>query len=165
MKGVRIFVLSLLVFSGEITSVGANELGIGLATPAPTGITLKLWFDKTNAFDVVGSWNLNDQKYYIHIDYLTHDFSRFALDEGAMAFYYGFGARMKEKEEEDSDTRMGMRIPFGLAYYTVGAPFEIFGELAPRLDVTPDTDFGLDVMIGIRYRIGSNKTTRISQYD
>ncbi|KPJ87406.1 MAG: hypothetical protein AMJ53_18205 [Gammaproteobacteria bacterium SG8_11] len=132
-------------------------MGIGLATPVPTGITLKVWFDKTNAFDILGSWNINDEKYYIHADYLIHDFSRFDVNPAAMAFYYGFGARIKEEDKKDSDTRFGMRIPFGLAYYTNGAPFEIFGEVAPRLDVTPDTHFGLDVMIGIRFRINPNK--------
>lgn len=157
MKAVKIFLGLLLVFSGALTTVKANEIGVGLATPVPTGLTVKLWFDKQNAFDIVGSWNVNDQKYYVHVDYLTHDFSKFAVEPAAMAFYYGFGARIKEEDDQDADTRLGMRIPFGLAYYTESAPFEIFGEIAPRLDITPHTDFGLDVMIGIRFRINPNK--------
>jgi hypothetical protein len=146
----------MLIFPGTISTANANEIGIGLATPVPTGITLKLWFDKSNAFDIVGSWNVNDQKYYVHADYLTHDFSKFSVEPAAMAFYYGFGGRIKEEDDEDSDTRLGMRIPFGLAYYPQAVPFEIFGEIAPRLDITPHTDFGLDIMIGIRYRINPN---------
>ena len=97
------------------------------------------------------------QKYYVHADYLTHDFSKFSVDPASLAFYYGFGARIKEEDDQDSDTRLGMRIPFGLAYYPQTVPFEIFGEVAPRLDITPHTDFGLDIMIGIRYRINPNK--------
>ncbi len=146
-----------LVISGASTTAKANEIGIGLATPVPTGITLKLWFDKTNAFDIVGSWNINDDKYYVHADYLIHDFSKFAVEPASMAFYYGFGARIKEEDKKDSDTRLGMRIPFGLAYYPETVPFEIFGEVAPRLDITPSTNFGLDVMIGIRFRINPNR--------
>jgi hypothetical protein len=155
MKVVIRILFLFLVFSGATAK--ANEIGIGLATPVPTGITLKLWFDKTNAFDIVGSWNVNDDKYYVHADYLTHDFSKFEVEPASMAFYYGFGARIKEEDKKDSDTRLGMRIPFGLAYFTESAPFEIFGEVAPRLDITPDTNFGLDVMIGIRYRINPNR--------
>jgi hypothetical protein len=157
MKVVTILLLVLLVFPGVFSNAKANEIGIGLATPVPTGITLKLWFDKINAFDIVGSWNVNDQKYYVHADYLTHDFSKFSVEPASMAFYYGFGGRIKEEDDEDSDTRLGMRIPFGLAYYPQTVPFEIFGEVAPRLDITPHTDFGLDIMIGIRYRINPNK--------
>ena len=157
MKGAKVFVFTLLFFSGIFSEVKANELGIGLVTPVPTGITFKLWFDKTNAFDIVGSWNINDQKFYLHADYLTHDYSKFDLGPNAMGFYYGFGARIKEKDNEDSDTVLGMRIPFGLSYFTLSAPFEIFGEVAPRLDITPYTKFGLDVMLGIRYRINPNK--------
>jgi hypothetical protein len=157
MKAVTIILFLLLVFPGTLKTAHANEIGIGLATPVPTGITLKLWFDKTNAFDIVGSWNINDDKYYIHADYLTHDFSKFAVEPAAMASYYGIGVRIKEEDEKDADTHLGMRIPFGLAYYPESVPFEIFGEVAPRLDITPSTDFGLDVMIGIRYRINPNK--------
>jgi hypothetical protein len=156
MRVVKTLLFLMLIFPGTISTANANEIGIGLATPVPTGITLKLWFDKSNAFDIVGSWNVNDQKYYVHADYLTHDFSKFSVEPAAMAFYYGFGGRIKEEDDEDSDTRLGMRIPFGLAYYPQAVPFEIFGEIAPRLDITPHTDFGLDIMIGIRYRINPN---------
>jgi hypothetical protein len=157
MKMVIRILFLFLASSGASTIAKATEIGIGLATPVPTGITLKLWLDKTNAFDIVGSWNVNDDKYYVHADYLTHDFSKFQVEPASMAFYYGFGARIKEEDKKDSDTRLGMRIPFGLAYFPQTAPFEIFGELAPRLDVTPDTHFGLDVMIGIRFRINPNR--------
>lgn len=157
MKIVTVFLCLLLLVAGVINTVKANEIGIGLATPAPTGITLKLWFDKKNAFDILGSWNIDDEKYYVHADYLVHDFSKFEVDPAKMAFYYGFGARIKEEDKKDSDTRFGMRIPFGLAYYAHSTPFEIFGEIAPRLDVNPETHFGLDVMIGIRFRINPNK--------
>jgi len=156
-KVVKGFLPFLVLFSGAISTAQGNEIGIGLATPVPTGITLKLWFDKTNAFDIVGSWNINDSKYYIHADYLTHDFSKFDVSPASMAFYYGFGGRIKEEDNDDNDTRVGMRIPFGLAYYPETVPFEIFGELAPRLDITPHTAFGMDVMLGIRYRINPNK--------
>jgi hypothetical protein len=145
-----------VVFLGTLNTASANELGVGLVTPVPTGITFKLWFDKTNAFDIVGSWNINDQKYYVHADYLTHDYSKFALEHNVMAFYYGFGARLKQKNSTNSDTVLGMRIPFGLSYFLESAPFEIFGEVAPRLDVTPYTHFGMDLMLGIRFRISPN---------
>jgi len=161
MKVVKVFAVLLLVFPGAFHAAKANELGIGLVTPVPTGVTFKLWFDKTKAFDIVGSWNINDQKYYIHADYLTHDYTKFDLGENAMAFYYGFGARIKEKDNEDSDTVLGMRIPFGLSYFTQNAPFEIFGEVAPRLDITPYTKFGLDVMLGIRFRISPNRLNTV----
>jgi hypothetical protein len=156
MKAVKVFIILLCVFSGAFNTAKANELGVGLVTPVPTGITFKLWFDKTNAFDIVGSWNINDQKYYVHFDYLTHDYSKFAMSDNTIATYYGFGARLKQKDKEDSDTKLGMRIPFGISYFTQSAPFEIFGEVAPWLDITPSTNFGLDVMVGIRLRLSPN---------
>jgi hypothetical protein len=137
-------------------SAHANEVSIGLATPSPTGISLKVWFDKKNAFDILGAWSISNEKYYVHFNYLTHDYTKFRLNDSEMPFYYGFGGRIKE-EEGDKDARAGIRIPFGISYFLQSAPFDVFGELAPRVDVTPDTNFGLDVMIGIRYRINPNQ--------
>ena len=35
-------------------------------------------------------------------------------------------------------------------------PIDVFGEVAPRVDLVPNTNFGLDIMIGIRYRFFPN---------
>ena len=151
MKAVKTFLSAGAIYL-SVTSVSvANEIAIGLATPSPTGITLKLWTTHDSAFDILGAWSINDEKYYIHADYLLHDFSKFRVNESKMPFYYGIGFRIKEEENED--TTLGMRIPFGIAYFMQSAPFEVFGELGPRVDVTPQTNFGLDIMIGIRFRI------------
>lgn len=161
MKVVNKIILMGVLFFSLGTVAKANEMGIGFATPAPTGLSLKMWFDRTNAFDILGAWSINDEKFYLHANYLTHDFTKFAVPDQAMSFYYGFGARIKEEEAnngEEGDTTLGMRIPFGISYFVQTAPFEVFGEIAPRVDITPSTNFGLDIMIGIRYRINPSNS-------
>lgn len=146
--GIRFLLATILIFSHTIK---ADELAIGLATPSPTGISVKLWQDKEIAYDMLGAWDTGNDEIYLHFDYLIHDNNKFNLDGNPMPFYYGYGVRFKE--EANADTILGLRMPVGVSYFIQDAPFDVFAELAPRVDVAPSTNFGLDVMIGVRFRI------------
>lgn len=147
--GIRTIALVAVLISSS--AANADELAIGLATPSPTGLTAKLWTDDETAYDIVGAWDTGSEKVYLHFDYLIHDNNKFNVDGNPMPFYYGYGARFEE--EENADTTIGLRMPIGVSYFIQNAPFEAFAEVAPRVDVAPSTNFGLDVMIGIRFRI------------
>ena len=51
----------------------------------------------------------------------------------------------------NDDPRLGLRIPLGLSYLISNSPLELFGELAPVLDLTPDTTFRVNGGLGLRY--------------
>ncbi|MDH5324983.1 MAG: hypothetical protein OEZ68_06830 [Gammaproteobacteria bacterium] len=147
--GIKTFALASLLVLSQLTF--ADELAVGLATPSPTGISVKLWNSDEIAYDMLGAWDAANEEVYLHFDYLIHDNNKYNLDGNPMPFYYGYGVRFKE--ERNADTILGLRIPLGISYFIQDAPFEVFGELAPRVDVAPSTNFGLDVMIGVRFRI------------
>ncbi|MCU0364256.1 MAG: hypothetical protein MUE93_01075 [Ignavibacteriaceae bacterium] len=67
--------------------------------------------------------------------------------EGTLPFYYGIGARIKTA----NDTKLGVRVPLGLAYLFSNTPIDIFLEIVPILDLTPKTDFSINAAIGARY--------------
>ena len=127
-----------------------GEFAIGIAAIAPNGLTAKLWLNESHALDAFGEWAINSKEYRIHLSYLIHDFTRYEWGGNPAGFYYGVGARMKTKE--DTDTRAGVRIPIGLNYYLEEVPVELFGEATPWMNLVPSTSFGMDVMIGARYR-------------
>jgi hypothetical protein len=77
---------------------------------------------------------------------LVHNFS-IDVDKGQLPFYFGLGAKLLLA----SDLGLGIRIPVGLAYLFESAPFDIFVEIVPGLDLLPGTDFGIDGAIGARY--------------
>jgi hypothetical protein len=52
---------------------------------------------------------------------------------------------------EDNDSRVGVRVPVGLAYLFEGEPVDLYIEVAPILDLTPDTGFSMNGGIGARY--------------
>lgn len=128
----------------------SGELAIGMATPAPTGISIKFWASRDTAYDIFSEWSFSDNFYHFHADYLIHDFNQVYADAADAPVYYGFGVRVEQEKGEDTVT--GARIPFGISYLSQTTPFDLFAEAAPRIDLTPSTNFGVDVQVGIRYR-------------
>jgi len=148
-KGGVLILFFVLTFTG-FKPLSAKEISVGVAAISPTGLTAKFWLSKEHAIDVFGSWSFNSKKFNFHADYILHNFDLIKVDENPMAFYYGVGVRVKD--EENQDTILGLRMPFGISYLMSNIPLDIYGELAPRINVVPSTNFGLDVIIGIRFR-------------
>ena len=66
-----------------------------------------------------------------------------------LPLYFGVGGRLRLRDNRDDD--IGVRIPVGLAYMFADAPFDIFVEVVPILDLVPDTDFDLNAALGGRF--------------
>ena len=144
-----IMIIGLLLVANQVQAED-GEFSIGIAAITPNGITAKYWTTDRVAIDIFGEWSINSKEYKTHADILVHDFDKIQWEGERIAMYYGIGARAKF--EDDKDTRLGVRVPIGVAYYMADVPVEFFGELGPRISVYPSTNFGLDIMIGARYR-------------
>ncbi len=143
-------VLASLLFAVNQANAEQGEFSLGIGAIAPNGITAKYWTTDRVAIDLFGEWSINAKEYHAHSDILIHDFDKIQWEDERIAMYYGVGAMAKFRE--DKDTRLGVRVPVGVAYYLLDVPVEFFGEVAPRISVYPSTNFGLDIMIGARYR-------------
>jgi hypothetical protein len=150
----KILLLSLLLStllafsfstSADAQSRESNtELGIILGEP--TGISLKAWQSDVTAFDAGIAWSFGDNgSLHLHGDYLRHNW--LDVESGSLALYYGLGARLQLAD----DPRLGARIPVGLQYNIPDTRLTTFFEVAPLLDLVPETEF--DVNGGIRLRI------------
>ncbi len=151
MKKVTITVLSiaLALLFGAITTLDAQsrysntELGVILGEP--TGISLKAWQSDNSAIDAALAWSFGDNgSVHLHADYLRHNW--LGVDRGSMAFYYGIGARALFAD----DSKFGARIPVGLQYIFPETRLSMFFEVAPTLDLIPETSFGVNGGIGVR---------------
>lgn len=128
---------------GSIDTNG--NFGIGVMVGEPTGISVKNWLSGSTAFGIGAAWSLSDEEaLHLHADYLMHCW--FADAEG-LAFYYGIGGRVIFAD----DPKVGVRVPLGLNYVFTNVPFDLFVEAVPILDLTPDTEFGGNGAVGIRY--------------
>lgn len=134
--------------SNAQTKAAKGQKALGLMIGDPTGLTFKNWTSSKTAFDVGAAWSLeNNDAISLHADYLWHSWLN--VDKGGFAFYYGIGARVLFIENADS--RIGARIPLGFNYLFADAPLDLFVEIAPIVDLIPDTDANGDGAIGIRY--------------
>ena len=122
--------------------------GIGLILGEPTGVSLKTWTGRRTAIDAAAAWSFErDGSMHLHMDYLIHDFNLLRTRSGRLPVYYGIGGRLRLEDK----TRVGVRIPIGLCYIFENAPFDIFIELGPILDLAPATEFTVSGFIGFRY--------------
>jgi hypothetical protein len=149
----RIVLTAIVVPILSANARAAGDLGIGLMVGEPTGLSVKYWLDDTQAIDGAAGWSFSGHNsFQLHGDYLFHRFDIFKTEEGAdrTPVYYGIGARIKDKDHDD-DTVFGIRIPLGASYLFADAPFEIFGEIVPIIDLAPDVDLDINVAIGFRF--------------
>ena len=146
-KSILVTVLVLTVFP---LSAVAGDVGLGVMIGEPTGLSLKVWSSSRTAFDAAVGWSLGGQdRIYVHGDYLWH---RYELDldvRGALPYYFGVGGRVLLHEGDDS--RIGVRVPLGLNYLTEDRRFDFFIEVAPVIDLVPDTDFDISGGLGARF--------------
>lgn len=130
-----------------------QDLGLGVIVGEPTGLSLKYWLDEDRAIDAAAAWSFSGHdSFQLHADYLFHRFDIFETGEvtGKMPLYYGLGARVKDKDKDD-DTAFGLRIPLGITYLFADAPFDLFAELVPIVNLAPDVDVDINAAIGFRF--------------
>jgi hypothetical protein len=140
--------LLFVLVSLSTVKAQSSGVGLGLIVGEPTGISFKYWTGSTTAIDAALAWSFIDGgAFHIHGDYLFHNMRLISVPEGLLPFYYGIGARIKTA----NDTKLGVRIPLGLAYLFQSAPVDIFLEIVPILDLTPKTDFAINAALGARY--------------
>lgn len=139
--------LALLVASSAMAQ--SRGFGLGIIAGEPTGLSGKIWTGPKTAIDFAAAWSVEShQSFNFHADYLIHDFGVFNVQKGTMALYYGIGGRLVDTE---GDAFLGVRVPIGIDYLFATSPLDIFMEVAPVLNLSPDTDLDFDGGVGIRF--------------
>jgi len=144
--------LSLILFIVILLQLNTpaqnKRFGLGIILGEPTGLSAKLWTTSENAFDFAAAWSFKgDGHLLLQADYVWHMFDLIRVSPGKLPFYVGIGGRVILRDDPD----VGVRVPFGLDYIFADAPVDIFFELAPILDLAPETDFDLGGGIGARF--------------
>ncbi len=152
--------LSLLLPAGIITAQD-HKFGLGVIVGEPTGISAKLWTSSRNAFDFGLGWSNGGDRlgkydgYYdggsrvhFHMDYLWHSFDAIRSTE-RFPLYYGIGGRINSGAGYHDS--FAVRGVFGIAWLPRNTPIDVFLELAPSLQLTSSTGFGIDAGFGARF--------------
>jgi len=129
--------------------------GLGIIIGEPTGISAKYVIGSSNMLHGALSFSLGDKNsIYLHGDYLWRNHSLISADD--LAVYYGLGAKIKFSGENrskgrGSSTKLALRVPVGMNYVFPSAPFDIFAEIIPILDLVPNVGIGVKIAIGGRF--------------
>jgi hypothetical protein len=146
----------LMTFALLITLSGAlaadeGDAGLGIILGEPTGLTGKLWLGTDSAVSGAVAWSFADNtRLHVHADWLRHNWDvlkrAFDVQQGELPLYYGIGGRLRF----DDDARVGVRFVIGVDYIFEQAPFDIFFEIAPVMDVVPQTSLNGNAALGAR---------------
>lgn len=140
--------LALCLFTATCASAQKTGVGVGAILGEPIGASFKAWVAESAAIDAAVAWsNYDDEGTQLHADYLWHNFDLLSAGSGRMPVYFGLGARIKFAD----DTHVGFRGPIGISYMLDATPVDIFAEVAPILDFTPNWRVEWNAAIGARY--------------
>lgn len=131
---------ALLLAAGPVAAQGS--FGIGGQIGEPTGLTIKARTGPT-AFDLAAEWDFDD---FIFVQgHLLLSERRFPGSE--VGYFWGPGLFIGSRS--GGSAAFGLSFNAGVNYYT--GPIELFGQVTPRLRLTPDSDFDLGAAFGIRF--------------
>jgi hypothetical protein len=146
-------IILILAASGSLKAAD-REFGFGFILGSPSGVTGKLFLNKSSAVDA-GLGVAAGDGFYLYADYLMHFGGVFPVDNLDVYFGLGPGFHRYEKEhkrnEDEEENRLEARLPVGLEYFIDKVPLGVFVEIAPALRVLPDIDFDFRGGIGLRY--------------
>lgn len=149
-KTVVITTLLLVALVAVAEAKPRGNVGLGIIIGEPTGIDLKVFLGEVNAIEGAAAWSLSgNNEFHLQVDYLYHFYDWIKVEKGLLPVFFGVGGRLVLRE--NADDLLGIRFPVGLTYEFAGGVFDVFGEIVPVLNVTPDTDFDLEGAIGVRF--------------
>ena len=145
MKNIYLLISAVLLLPSFCSAGDKYEVGIIIGEP--TGISAKQNLGGNKAVAAAAGWSFSGEKSLsLHSDYLWFRNDVIKVEKGRLPLYYGVGARLKLQDR----SVIGARFPVGLQYFFQGGKFTCFLEIAPILDLLPNTEFGLNAAIGFR---------------
>ena len=143
---------SALSVSG-LTFFRNPNVGLGIIIGEPTGLSMDFVLSKHNSIAAAAAWSFDgDPSLQAHLDYLFRARDLITIDRTAIPLYFGVGGRVKTSPDE----RIGVRFPVGMQFALGRSPMEAFFELAPVLDIAPESRLSFNAAVGLRgyFRVG-----------
>lgn len=123
-----------------------NEFGLGFVIGEPSGINAQFFWSPRSAVDFTAAWSFNDWFMLIG-DYQVYDY--IADSPREWRWYYGGGAWVAFPENDDGT--LGVRVPLGIRYRIPRSIVDLWVEIAPALELVPDTEPELQGGLGVTF--------------
>lgn len=155
MKKVNLIKLipTILILTLSCLQSNATNFGLGAVVGEPTGVSAKMWLDRTHAIDGAFAWSLSGPNaIHIQSDYLIHELGFFSISKHPINLYYGAGGRLSSYSGKNkTGLGIGARAPLGLSYQFKNPAVELFAELGAVLELSPSTEFQIGLGLGGRF--------------
>lgn len=148
------YVVLLALVTAAAVAAEPSGFGLGIIVGEPTGVSAKAWLSGNTAVDAAAGWSARHEYVHVHADFLLHNFGLFAVDPGDLPLYYGIGGRLVlagGDHDHNDEITIGLRVPVGVSYLFDTAPFDLFLEVVPLLNLLPETAFDMNGAVGVRY--------------
>ncbi len=152
-KPTYLYFIGLLFFLLSYSQLHAQRpspsFGIGFQAGDPTGLSMQFYKNHGVTTDILLAYNWEDFFFLnvhglwnVHLD--SHERFHFFYGPGAFV-----GERDYQSEGRDDDVEAGVSGNFGLNF--VLHRVELFGQVTPRLALTPGTNFEWGGGLGLRF--------------
>lgn len=136
------------LLAGPARAERGGITGVGLLLGDPIGPTVKYWLSSTAAVNVGLGFN---EDFAMYADYQWHVWDLFRQPRrGRLAGYFGVGALYEDIDDRNADV-FGFRTMGGASYWVEGRPIELYAELGPVFEVSPEVDVDANAGIGFRF--------------
>jgi hypothetical protein len=146
LRGVLFGSLILLQCTAVLAADGKvkSEFGLGIVLGEPSGLNAQWFWGPKSSVDVTAAWSFNNW-FMTVADYQIYNYIGDAPME--WRWYYGLGAYLALPENENGI--FGARIPLGIKYHFPHSQLDAWGEVAPALEIVPDTKAQLQGGLGV----------------
>jgi hypothetical protein len=131
---------------------GAEGAALGLFLGQPTGISFRYGLGHEQSLEAKAAWNLanagSDPSISLQANWLLEFPGILVIQKEDFPLYVGAGVQA----DVGQATRLGFRIPAGLAYRFNKAPIELCLEIGLGMELFPSTSFLSSGGLGVRYR-------------
>ena len=156
--------LGLSSRSAHASEIGSSrKIGVGGMLGAPTGLSLKVYFNPRHALDFglgVGYWG--GATVLVHGDYKLH-FTLARTQDFDLPLFVGVGVKLTvwftdhdhwywgNYGGHEGYLGVGIRVPVGISFNLNRLPLDFFLEIVPGVGLYPGIGVFLDGAIGLRY--------------
>ncbi|MCL4304718.1 hypothetical protein KJZ99_02290 [bacterium] len=140
--------IALLALNSDSIARERDGFGIGPYLGEPTGLNMQFFWDKSSAVDFNAAWSW-DEWLMLSADFQMYDYLMDMPRE--WKWFYGGGVYMTVANNGDEDNTLGLRVPFGLKYHIPYTIMDVWAEVAPALELAPDTQGRFQGGIGLTF--------------
>jgi hypothetical protein len=143
-----LFVIAMIACVACGAQAQGRGFGLGIIMGEPTGLSAKGWVSSRGAIDAGLAWSFRGQGFlHAHMDYLWH-FQDVINTRHQLMPYVGLGGRIWGN---NGRAIAGLRVAGGLSWLPADTPLDVFVEIAPVVDLTPETEASVNGGVGIRF--------------